>query len=438
MYFFSVIIPVYNAEDYLKECVGSVLKHDFKDVEIILVDDFSTDKSGKICDDFADKNKNIRALHQPANLGVSASRNRGIQTAIGQYILFLDSDDYLLGECLGGLARLIEERHKPDMIIGKFIYRPEIGGGLSQDCAYDGAVINQGEPDDVIAHINSLADSLAGFSGACWRYVIRRNFILENNLYFIPVIIYEDQEFIAKLLCLAKTFAFYDDFFYCHRTRPKSLSCIMDYRADSSAIEVVGRLCEFIKNSDLSAIKKNFIYTRIKYSLSIFIAGMSIRNREEIFELSSIIEKHIDHIGILKEVANGFDLHFFIKKFGSSEGLVLYKEFVAEDTISLLGGAKEKEFYIFCVGRSGAAMARILLDNGYSVKGFLDNNQALENTNFSGLNVNNPLVLSSISDKELSNVYVAVCNQRGKIFEQILNQLQKVGLKKEQIVHKVF
>lgn len=438
MYFFSVIIPVYNAEDYLKECVGSVLKQDFKDVEIILVDDFSTDKSGKICDDFAGKNKNIRALHQPANLGVSACRNRGIQAAIGQYILFLDSDDYLLGECLGGLARLIEERRKPDIIIGKFIYRPEIGGGLSQDCDYDGAVINKGEPDDVIAHINGLSDSLSGFSGACWRYVVRRNFIVENNLYFIPVIIYEDQEFIAKLLCLAKTFAFYDDFFYCHRTRPRSLSCITDYRADSSAIKVVGRLCEFIESNDLSAIKKNFIYTRIKYSLNIFITGLPLRNYEEILELSLIIEKYINCIGILNEVSDDFDIYFFIKKFGSLDGLVLYKEFVVEDTISLLGGAKEKEFYIFCVGRSGAAMARILLDNGYSVKGFLDNNQALENTNFSGLNVNNPLILSSISDKELLNVYVAVCNQRGKIFEQILNQLQGAGLKKGQIVHKVF
>lgn len=438
MYFFSVIIPVYNSKDYLRECVGSVLKQDFKDVEIILVDDSSTDTSGKVCDDFADKNENIRVFHQPTNLGVSACRNKGIQTAIGQYIIFLDSDDYLLGGCLAGLARLIKERRGPDVVIGKFICRPEEGGGFYKDCAYDGAVINKSEPDDIIAHINSLTDSLAGFLGVCWCYIIRRNFIFENNLYFIPVKIYEDQEFVAKLLCLAKTFALYDDPFYCYRPRPKSLSWTVDYQADSSAFEVAGELCKFIKNNDLSDIKKNFLYTRIKHAVGIFISRLLIYNREETLSFLSIIEKHINHIDILKEVANDFDISFYIKKFGSFNGLVLYKKFVTEKTLALVRQAKEKEFYIFCNSIYGEAMARTLLDNGYSVKGFLDNNKALEKTNILGLNVNTPSTLLSLSEKELSDVFVVVCNQRSKLFEEISGQLREIGLRKEQIVHKVF
>lgn len=439
MYFFSVIVPVYNIEHYLKECVESVLKQDFKNVEIILVDDFSTDKSGIICDEFANKNENIRVFHQPINLGVAACRNMGIQAAGGRYIIFLDSDDYLLEGSLGGLAKLIEEKRGTDVIIGKFICRPEAGGGLYRDYAYDGAVINKGKPNDVIAHINSMANSAAGFLGVCWRYIIRRNFVFENNLYFVPAKVYEDQEFIAKVLCLSKTFAFYDDFFYCYRTRPKSLSGIVDCcQANSSAFEVVGELCKFIKNNELSDIKKNFIYARIRYLVSAFNSRLVMLNCEEILELSLIIEKHIGHIDMLKEVANDFKIYSFIKTSGSFAGLVLYKKFIIEKTISLVKKVKEKEFYIFCAGIFGEGMAHILLDNGYSVKGFLDNNQAFEKTNILGLNVSNPSILLPIPEQEFSEVVVVICNQRREVFKEISTQLQEIGLKKEQIVHKAF
>ncbi len=94
---FSIIIPVYNVERYLKDCIQSVLKQKYKDYEIILVDDGSSDNSSQICDNYVNSYKNIHVIHQE-NQGLSAARNRGITLAKGEYIIFLDSDDVIADE----------------------------------------------------------------------------------------------------------------------------------------------------------------------------------------------------------------------------------------------------------------------------------------------------------------------------------------------------
>ena len=90
----SVIIPVYNVKPYLKRCVESVLNQSYKNIEIVLVDDGSTDESGKMCDDLSNEDKRIQVFHK-ANGGLGSARNCGIEHSKGEYILFLDSDDYI-------------------------------------------------------------------------------------------------------------------------------------------------------------------------------------------------------------------------------------------------------------------------------------------------------------------------------------------------------
>lgn len=90
----SVIVPVYNTEKYLRECINSILAQTFTDFELILVDDGSTDRSGVICDEYANKDKRIRVIHQE-NGGVTVARRSGIQIACGEYMAFVDSDDWI-------------------------------------------------------------------------------------------------------------------------------------------------------------------------------------------------------------------------------------------------------------------------------------------------------------------------------------------------------
>ena len=90
----SVIVPVYNVEKYLKKCVTSIIENSFKNLEIILIDDVSTDTSGKICDELADMDTRIKVIHKN-NGGLSSARNAGLNIATGDYISFIDSDDYI-------------------------------------------------------------------------------------------------------------------------------------------------------------------------------------------------------------------------------------------------------------------------------------------------------------------------------------------------------
>ena len=92
--FFSVVVPVYNVEQYLKECVDSILSQTFKDFELILVNDGSKDSSPAICDEYAKKDDRIKVIHKP-NGGLSDARNVGTAAAKGEYVIYIDSDDYV-------------------------------------------------------------------------------------------------------------------------------------------------------------------------------------------------------------------------------------------------------------------------------------------------------------------------------------------------------
>ena len=111
---FSVIVPIYNVEKYLAECIDSVLKQSFTDFELILVDDGSPDGCGKICDEYAAKDSRITVIHKE-NGGLVSARKAGIKAASGEYVICLDSDDKIAPEMLGR-ANEITEKHNPDLI----------------------------------------------------------------------------------------------------------------------------------------------------------------------------------------------------------------------------------------------------------------------------------------------------------------------------------
>lgn len=104
----SIIVPVYNVEKHLKNCVNSLLNQTYKDIEIILVDDGSTDSCGLICDKFKEKDERIKVIHQE-NLGVSVARNNGIKEASGEYLSFVDSDDIVYSDYISYLFGLLND-----------------------------------------------------------------------------------------------------------------------------------------------------------------------------------------------------------------------------------------------------------------------------------------------------------------------------------------
>ena len=114
----SIIVPVYNAEKYLKRCVDSILAQDYPHFELLLMDDGSSDGSGEICDAYAKADDRVRVVHKE-NSGVSDTRNQALDLAKGTYVQFLDSDDWIVPEATRLLVRSMEE-YNCDMVISDF------------------------------------------------------------------------------------------------------------------------------------------------------------------------------------------------------------------------------------------------------------------------------------------------------------------------------
>lgn len=434
---FSIIVPVFNSESYLEECLQSVLKQNFKSLEIILIDDGSKDRSGEICDSYSRRYEFIKTI-RVENSGASAARNRGIREACGQYILFLDSDDRSGDGSLEGVSKLLHGKTDVDVVIGRYIaqrYGQRGEETLSQDFTFNR---NTDPSNGILSHIPDFS----GLPPYCWRYVINRNFLLKNDLFFIQTKIYEDMAFTCKLLCLADTFLFYPQGLYWHRARSGGLahSSVHSAHYDDSLsyLEVANNLCKFAHDHELSALKKTFVLSRTRSSLKAFYGCLPMHTDEEILNFSKRIEPSIDHYKILKDHSQDVEIYSLIKKFGAYAGLLGLIKNMTDDLISLVKKSKKTELYVFCADLFGRATAQLLKKEGYPVKGFLDNNQAFNGGTFLGLNVYTPSFLSYKTLSELADVFIIVCHQQKNIFEKISNQLQEIGLKRDQITQKIF
>lgn len=163
----SVIIPVYNVQDYLCQCVDSVLQQTYPWIEIILVNDGSTDKSGKICDEFQRYNSNIVVIHKE-NGGLSDARNVGYASSTGDYIFFLDSDDWIEKDTLKTLYELVQSRNT-DIAVANYWYQycdhKVAANTLEQD-----VVLNKNEAMEVLLQ-NTLIKNFA------WGKLYRRKLL---------------------------------------------------------------------------------------------------------------------------------------------------------------------------------------------------------------------------------------------------------------------
>lgn len=226
-YFFSIIIPVYNVEKFLKTCIESVLNQTYKNYEIILIDDGSTDCSGKICDLYKKKNNKIKVFHNK-NQGASLCRNIGIDNSIGKYILFLDSDDYIREDCLEKCKSIIEQKQSEIVMFG--YNKVDIGNNLifsqppksSKDYYYDNEICDYLLPK-MLYEKNKKKYIHLGFNRMC---VISKKLINENRWKFESErnVISEDVYSLLLLYINAKSISIIYDCLYNYRFTPNSIS----------------------------------------------------------------------------------------------------------------------------------------------------------------------------------------------------------------------
>ena len=189
----SIIIPIYNVEKYLKKCIESVINQTYKNIEIILINDGSTDGSGKICDEYAIKDKRIKVSHNE-NGGVAVARNKGIKMSTGDYIVFVDSDDFISNEYCEKMLEAVL-RNNADIAICKlhdFLDGEKI---QIEETEYSEQVYNSDEMIENNIVIGGIFDCMGGklFSHK-----------LFENVLFPEGRVYEDSSTLYKLYYLSK------------------------------------------------------------------------------------------------------------------------------------------------------------------------------------------------------------------------------------------
>lgn len=233
----SVIVPVYRVERYLARCVDSILAQTYRDLEIILVDDGSPDHCGEICDEYAKRDARVRVIHK-SNGGISDARNVGMEAAEGEFISFIDSDDYIEPEMLQTLYKLQKESNA-DIVCCGICDRYESGDHLAVS-------------DRVIIHCSgkdALAYTLEGkySAGSLCNKMIRRSIM--HGLRFLNGKIYEDAFFMPELLFAAQTVVITTEPLYNYWHRSGSITTASFEKKHMDIIEAYEKTLDFVRKN---------------------------------------------------------------------------------------------------------------------------------------------------------------------------------------------
>lgn len=266
----SVIVPIYNVEGYLDKCVESLLSQTYKHLEIILVDDGSTDKSGEMVDSYVSKYKNVRALHKK-NGGLSSARNAGIDVARGEWLVFVDSDDYVSSDYVSKLFDLAINNNA-DISTCSFEAFSDDNLKLKASPIW---------PDETLSGINAMDDMLQKMRPA---YVclcmFRASLFKDNRVKFPEGREFEDVATKIKLLRYAKKVSFSNEKLYRYLIRKESItgSKISQSRIEDflKAIrDVEDYIMEFNESKDRTKYINYF-----KYSSLMVLIGYLAREKE--------------------------------------------------------------------------------------------------------------------------------------------------------------
>ena len=209
----SVVVPVYNAEKYLKECVDSLLSQTFRDVEFIFVDDGSTDRSVEILEEYQKKDGRIQILRQQ-NQYAGVARNNGMKAATGKYIIFLDADDFFEHTMLEE-AYNCAEQNSAEIAVFSFYYYDNTTGQLTPR-------VKANLPDTVFS-VNQCGDTFfADVYAAPWNKLYLRSFIEKTGIEFQPLRKFNDNYFVLITSCLASKIVFLDKRLVFYRVNNKT------------------------------------------------------------------------------------------------------------------------------------------------------------------------------------------------------------------------
>lgn len=218
MYKITLTIPVYNAGKYLRNLLESIINQsmDFREIEVIMVDDFSKDNSREIMDEYATKYENFISIKLPQNNKFAGTaRNKGVELAKGKYLMFADADDFLPQTACQTMYDAIEKK-KAQFIIGNYINADEDG------TVWEKPIFNLEKYTDFKLSINDYTKSFFVLNGSACNKIFNHEFVKKHNIKFLEGVPGEDAYFVTSCFMEAEDVYYIQDVMYCYRQRNQS------------------------------------------------------------------------------------------------------------------------------------------------------------------------------------------------------------------------
>lgn len=292
---YSIIIPVYNQERFIRQCLDSIVTQTVKDFEVIIIDDGSTDKSGAICDEYARKDSRITVIHKD-NEGVSIARNKGLDIAKGKWVSFVDSDDFVEPDYLEVFNR-IEDKADLTYFGNRWVFYDGCGKSYSlpQKCYSGWTEIQKG--------ILSLKQNYLcyDFYGYTWNKFFKNQIIQDYGIRFVPhLYMKEDEIFVDDFVIHSNSIATINDILYSYRWTENGLTCLnKSYDCLSSYVNNSERILNKYSYKSLKKYQIGYIY-------DILICMFNIKNQAISTRL--VIHKILDFVRRYKDECE-FDIH---------------------------------------------------------------------------------------------------------------------------------
>lgn len=269
----SIVVPVYNVEQYLSECIDSLIAQKYDNKEIILVNDGSTDNSPAICDEYTKRYDYIKVIHK-ANGGLSDARNKGVASATGDYILFVDSDDYIEKDSLSHIMQVVGE--SPVDVV--FLEAQKVFADGEKKVLGDGITkegVHGKRKEEVLEFISNCPKYPAS---ACTK-LINHGFFVKKELWFEKGLLSEDLDWCMKLLLSAASYDYCETMYYNYRqNRVGSITSCVSEKHFSDIIYLLKKWTRFSKSA--KDIEKRLVLSEMAYEYTIAIANYGSLKKE--------------------------------------------------------------------------------------------------------------------------------------------------------------
>ncbi len=397
----SVIVPVYNVENYLIECLDSILQQSVDDMEIICVEDCSTDNSLQVLQQMSGKDERIKIICHSENKGLSAARNSGIAYARGKYILFVDSDDVLKENAI---CTLYETAEKYNTDVLYYDYMKFYGDMLQEK--------DDAKQDETINHlVNKMYSGKEFFCASIsakksfvevWRQFLRRDFLLNRNITFLDGILHEDNLFSFYVSMSAQRVYYIDDILYCYRQRQDSIMARKDEKRAQSMFVVLINIFTYWKTHTFTEKESICIRKYFQTMYDTYQVYLSYGKKNNVIGVGDIADKTL------------YELLYFHEE----------KQWIDTKRISLDMVRSYKRVIVFGAGHAARQVISYLEDHDISVDAVVVTDKKRNPEEFCGVRV-----YGIQESKNLIPEAVVIVGVTAKYADEAVSELMSAGMK---------